>query len=261
MSSSHFVQSYFDAWNHRDPVAVADHLADDGTFCDVPRQTLHSHDELIIDLEQFFSRYRHRYELIGDVLEGPNTIAFQYLMFPPALTKKGRSGDTVCGAEFFSLRGDIAMTIHDYYRAPEGARPADALDLMRQGAQPAKYLKSGLNEKQVATYKERLLQIMQAEQVYLQPDLTLHKLAQVVDCSVNHLSQVLNAGFGKSFFDFLSQYRVEHAKGLLSGVHARSSAVLNVAFAVGFSSNSAFYSAFKKHVGQTPARYRQALSR
>ena len=89
---------------------------------------------------------------------------------------------------------------------------------------------------------------------------TLQTLARTVNCSVHHLSQVINAGFGKSFFDFLNQYRVEHAKALLSDCEAPG-AVLNVAFAVGFSSNSAFYAAFKKHVGQTPARYRRTVRR
>ena len=36
MRTSKFVESYFDAWNHHDPEGVADHLTEDGIFCDVP---------------------------------------------------------------------------------------------------------------------------------------------------------------------------------------------------------------------------------
>ena len=91
----------------------------------------------------------------------------------------------------------------------------------------------------------------------LRPDLTLPKLAQKVGCSGNHLSQVINSEFGTSFFEYLNQYRIDYAKELLSRNNGHSSSILNIAFTVGFNSNSAFYSAFKKRVGITPAQYRQ----
>ena len=100
--------------------------------------------------------------------------------------------------------------------------------------------------------------LVQSQQLFLRSDLTLPKLAETVGCSVNHLSQVINSGFGMSFFDYLNHHRIDHAKELLAASECRSGAILNVAFAVGFNSNSAFYAAFKKRVGQTPAQYRRA---
>jgi len=102
---------------------------------------------------------------------------------------------------------------------------------------------------------------MESQRLFLRSDLTLPKLAQAVDCSINHLSQVINSGFGVSFFDYLNQYRIAHARELLSKPDGQSHAILNIAFTVGFNSNSAFYAAFKKCVGQTPAQYRKAQSR
>ena len=99
--------------------------------------------------------------------------------------------------------------------------------------------------------------IMLEQQAYLRPDLTLPRLADAVGCSVNHLSQVINAGFKMSFFDYLNQHRIQHAKVLLGNLDDQNAAILNVAFTVGFNSNSAFYAAFKKCVGQTPAQYRR----
>lgn len=99
---------------------------------------------------------------------------------------------------------------------------------------------------------------MHNQQAYLWPNLTLPKLADAVGCSANHLSQVINAGFGMSFFDYLNQHRIERAKTLLTQRDMRSSSILNIAFDVGFNSNSAFYAAFKKCVGQTPAQFRQS---
>ena len=118
-------------------------------------------------------------------------------------------------------------------------------------------MKSGLNEAQLLEYKHRLEHIMRSEQAFLRSDLTLPRLANVVNCSVNHLSQVINSGFGVSFFDYLNRYRIDYARELLVQLDSKENAILNIAFAVGFNSNSAFYAAFKKYVGQTPAQYRK----
>ena len=66
------------------------------------------------------------------------------------------------------------------------------------------------------------------------------------------------SSFDMSFFDYLNQYRIQYARELLTRLDGQSNAILNIAFTVGFNSNSAFYAAFKKNVGQTPAEYRRA---
>ena len=82
MHAEKFVESYFDAWNHRDPEGVADHLAADGIYRDVPEHVQINHDELITMLVNFFSSHQHRYEVIGDILTSSNTIALQYRIAP-----------------------------------------------------------------------------------------------------------------------------------------------------------------------------------
>ena len=258
MRSTEFVQSYFDAWNHCDPKGVADHLAAGGIYCDVPEHAQRSHDELVSRLTDFFSEYRHRYELVGDVLKGQNTIAFQYRVCPLETFESSISPNAYRGAEFITLHGDAAITITDFYDIP-GVGQASIVPRLSPGKiQARKYAKSGLSSEQLLEYKERLERIMQSQQAFLRSDLTLPMLAETVDCSVNHLSQVINSGFGMSFFDYLNRYRIEYAKELLSRRDRQGGAILNVAFTVGFNSNSAFYAAFKKRVGKTPAQYRRA---
>jgi AraC-like DNA-binding protein len=258
MRATDFVESYFDAWNHRDPEAVADHLATDGVYRDIPEDVQRSHDELIVSLNEFFSNYRHRYERIGEILKGRDTIAFQYRMCPLGKVGKGESSCSYRGAEFITMHRNAAMTITDYYDIPGAERPSHLARLTSRRAQKPKYAKSGLRGDQLLRYKDRLRHIMESQQLYLRSDLTMPKLATAVDCSVNHLSQVINAGFGMSFFDILNHYRIEHARELLTRLDGQNSAVLNIAFTVGFNSNSAFYAAFKKCVGQTPAQYRRS---
>ena len=258
MHATEFVESYFDAWNHRDAKGVADHLTADGIYRDIPENSRRTHDELITSLTAFFSNHHHRYELIGEILTGENTIAFQYQFCPLGEDTDGKEAKPFIGAEFMSLNGDAAMTITDYYDVPGIERPSKLARLTSRQTHKNKYAKSGLNGEQLLNYKNRLKHMMLEQQVYLQPDLTLPRLAAAVGCSVNHLSQVINAGMGKSFFDYLNQHRIQHAKVLLGDLNDGNSAILNIAFTVGFNSNSAFYAAFKKCVGQTPAQYRRA---
>lgn len=257
MRATHFVESYFDAWNHRDAKGVADHLTADGIYCDVPRNEQRSHDELITDLSDFFSNYPHRYALVGEILTNGNTIAFQYQFSSLGKTGNSEPEAPLCGAEFMTLNGEAAMTITDYYDSPGVARPSQLASLTSREGRKNKYAKSGLNGEQLLGYKTRLEEIMGVQQAYLRPDLTLPKLADAVNCSVNHLSQVINSGFGMSFFDYLNKHRIRRAKELLVNLDDQGSAILNIAFTVGFNSNSAFYAAFKKCVGQTPAQYRR----
>jgi len=246
MQAAKFVESYFDAWNHADPVGVADHLAADGIYIDMPENIQRTHDELIVTLDDFFSEFPHRYELIGEVLSSRNTIAFQYRVCPDP-NKEGNSfAMSYRGAEFMTLNSTAATTITDYFDF--------------SGQQQNKYEKSGLRDEQLLKYKRRLEDLMVREQVYLQPNLTLPVLADAVGCSVNHLSQVINSGFDMSFFDYLNSHRIRHARELLASIDSENIAILNIAFTVGFNSNSAFYAAFKKFVGMAPAQFRRANS-
>ena len=254
--TTRFVESYFDAWNHRDPKGVADHLAADGIYCDIPEHQQRSHDELITSLGAFFAHDRHQYELIGDIQTGRNSLAFQYRVSSPYDDDNGLAR-SYFGAEFMTLSGDAAIIITDYYDVRVMARPQSHVHSAAGRSLQHKYAKSGLNTAQLEEFKCRLETIMRTEKVFLRSDLTLPKLAAAVDCSVNHLSQVINSGFGMSFFDYLNQHRIEYARKLLGEYERHNIAILSVAFAVGFNSNSAFYAAFKKCIGQTPAQYRR----
>ncbi|MES9930149.1 MAG: helix-turn-helix domain-containing protein, partial [Candidatus Thiodiazotropha sp. 6PDIVS] len=75
--------------------------------------------------------------------------------------------------------------------------------------------------------------------------------------SPNYLSQVINEQSGYNFFDFINRYRVDEAKRCLTTPSGQSN-VLSIALDSGFNSKSAFYTAFKRHTGQTPSQYRKS---
>jgi AraC-like DNA-binding protein len=250
-----FVQSYFEAWNRCDAEAIADHLAPEGTYHDVALNQELGRDALIANLNNNFAHERTRYELVGEALYGQSAIAFQYRV--TSLDSNGTDipGSAWYGAEFMTVNDEAALNIADYYEiAPDSERTPGSLP---GGSPHSKYARSGLGEEQLNSYKEALLKLMEEDKEYLNSELTLPNLADLMDCSVNHLSQVINAGFGTSFYDFLNSYRIGDAKDILTADGDASLAILDIPFAVGFNTNSAFYSAFKKATGQTPAQYRR----
>jgi AraC-like DNA-binding protein len=247
MRAAEFVQSYFDAWNHSDPRAVAEHLDKNGTYCDIPANEQHSRVDLVANLTDFFALEHHFYQLIGEVLANDRSIAFQYKM-----SSLDKDGEEAYGAEFVTLDDEGVVKIADYYDLTHTTRPHRS-----NGHVAQKYARSGLDERQLESYRNRLLDLMEKDKAYLQSDLTMPKLASMVNCSVNHLSQAVNAGFGMSFFDFLNNYRIEESKHLLGAHETQAQAILEISFSIGFNSNSAFYAAFKKATGQTPAQYRR----
>jgi AraC-like DNA-binding protein len=91
---------------------------------------------------------------------------------------------------------------------------------------------------------------------YLDPDLTLEKLAQQEKVSSGHLSRIINLYGNKSFNDFINELRVEQAKVFLSDPDYDPYTIVSIGLECGFNSKSTFYSAFKKFTSLTPSQFR-----
>lgn len=103
----------------------------------------------------------------------------------------------------------------------------------------------------------RLHQHMVHKKPYIDPTLTLQKLASEIEIPEKQLSFLINHQIGKHFFDYINDFRIKEAKVLLSD--QRDLTVLEVLYDVGFNSKSSFYTAFKKHIGLTPTQFRNQL--
>jgi len=260
MKAADFVASYLDAWNRQDSRAIAEHLAENGTYLDIPDQQNMGREELAAHLDELFLQETNYYELIGEVLVGENTIAFQYKVHSRGAPDTGDPSEDWYGAEFVTLNSGVAVEIADYYEQRGIPSPTSPLADAAPAARVKRYAKSGLGSRQMDEVMQQLTSVMETRQLYLQPNLTLPELADSLDRSVNHVSQAINAGFGMSFFDFLNQYRVRDAMRLLRPADGSAPTVLSVALEVGFNSTSTFYVAFKKVTGKTPAQYRRSIA-
>ncbi|GAB2943332.1 hypothetical protein GCM10027048_04950 [Hymenobacter coalescens] len=106
---------------------------------------------------------------------------------------------------------------------------------------------------------ETVRRYMQAQQPYLDPDLTLNALAAGLQLPPHVLSRIINDGFGQSFFDYINGYRVEAFKRRMREPDAQRFTMLSLALEVGFNSKTAFNRAFKKQTGQTPREHQHSL--
>lgn len=103
-----------------------------------------------------------------------------------------------------------------------------------------------------------VLSFMTAREPFLDPGLTLRKLARQIAMPERDLSRLINEVEGLHFFDFVNRHRVAKAAAILSDPDQVRRTILDIAHDVGFNSKSSFNSAFLKHIGQTPSSYRQA---
>ena len=136
--------------------------------------------------------------------------------------------------------------------SPTKPEPPDALPEQRK-----KYEKSSLSEEVEEAILQKLTRLMTTEKSYLQPDLSLPKLAALLNTTPHHLSQLLNDRLAQSFFDLLAQYRIREAQQLLRQPATANLKIDEIAGRVGYHSTSAFHTAFKRLTGQTPAQFRQ----
>jgi len=131
--------------------------------------------------------------------------------------------------------------------------PATELDDRHAG----KYSRSRLRDDSARYYLGKLNALMATERVFLESDLSLGSLAARIKLSPHHLSQILNETLHKSFYDYINEQRVDHARRLLQEPQA---SITDIAFDSGFNSKNSFYNAFKRHCGVSPSEFRRQVS-
>lgn len=121
----------------------------------------------------------------------------------------------------------------------------------------ARYEKSTLTIEQLEGYAHKLEALMNEDQVYLQHDLSLVKLAQLMRVPSHHVTQVLSLKIKANFYDYINGFRVNHACLLLQ---EEGGVILEVIAArSGFNSKVSFNRHFKSVKGCTPSGYRVSL--
>ena len=121
----------------------------------------------------------------------------------------------------------------------------------------SKYKTSSLTKSQIEQYKKKLLEYMENEKPYLEPELKIQDLAADLSLHPRYLSQVINETLDQNFYDFINDYRIKEAQDQLIDRENGHRTVLEILYDVGFNAKSTFNHVFKKKTGVTPTQYRK----
>ncbi len=100
-----------------------------------------------------------------------------------------------------------------------------------------------------------------AQEAFKTTDLSLEKIAFTLSSSTHKLSAIFNNVYKMTFADFVNRQRIKSIQLQMADAGVmRNFTIEALARQTGFASRSAFYNAFKKIVGVSPAEYRSALS-
>lgn len=110
-----------------------------------------------------------------------------------------------------------------------------------------------------ALYRQ-LENLMDSEHVYRHNDVSLDKLADMLQTNRAYVSRVINQYAGMSFYDYIHSRRISEAAAILSDP-GNDIPLKALSDELGYNSMSAFYRYFQKETGVPPSKYREESRR
>ena len=150
----------------------------------------------------------------------------------------------------YLLAAAFALTVHLL-----GYHAIGSLDNLPKIQPNGKYITSPLSTGQLEQGKQALLDLMQREKPYLNPELKISNLAIALKMPSHHLSQILNEHLGTGFYEFVNTYRVRAAQEMLRNDRFAHYSIVAVGMDCGFANKTSFNRVFKKMTSQTPSEY------
>ncbi len=108
---------------------------------------------------------------------------------------------------------------------------------------------------------KKLKILFDQKKIYKNQDLSLQKLAQMLESNTTYISSIINGRFGMSFKTLLNKYRIGEARKLLVTDDFANYSVEGIAHEVGYQSRSTFYQEFRQNTGVTPKDYIEGYRR
>ena len=124
-----------------------------------------------------------------------------------------------------------------------------------------KYSSSSLKGSEEIRLFYRLKRLIEDENLYLDPDLTLKNVADRLATNTKYLSQVVNHHANTNFQQFLNTYRIEEVKQKITDQDYQNLTLYGIAMQCGFKNKSTFYKVFKEMTGHTPRSFLKASRR
>lgn len=114
-------------------------------------------------------------------------------------------------------------------------------------------------EKTLAPIIQALNQKMTEEKLYLNPELNIGDLANMLAIHAYQLSKLINTQLNKNFYEFVNDFRVQEFKTLVANPKNKHISILGLALDAGFNSKASFNRIFKNSTGTTPSEFRESF--
>ncbi len=115
------------------------------------------------------------------------------------------------------------------------------------------------NSPETEHWKSKIETLIQEEQLFENPELTLTDVAKKLKTNASVISKTINQGFQMNFNDCINTYRIDAVKIRFANGEHKKSTLLGIAYDCGFNSKATFNRAFKKNTGKTPKEYLSQL--
>ena len=112
-----------------------------------------------------------------------------------------------------------------------------------------------LDEYQIEALKAELLRYFEEEEPFLNPQLNLKIIADILELNSNKMSFLINKAFHLNFNDFVNLYRLDYFKVIALDPKNAHITILGLAFESGFNSKAVFNTFFKKMEKMTPSSW------
>lgn len=205
----------------------------------------------------------------GSILQGPSTEpeAIQRIRkglasgnsFKETITNYRKNGDPyICKLVIHPVYNSIKELVNFLAFEVDGDDIEDPNKIPMMNLN-SKYRTSSLRGLDEIRLYEDIQMVMKEEKVYLDPDLSLRKLAIKLDTNTKYLSQVINHFGGVNFMTYINAFRVEEVKQYIKRGEHREHTFYGVAQRCGFKNKSTFYKVFREQEGMPPSKYANLL--
>lgn len=137
----------------------------------------------------------------------------------------------------------------------------EIMDIVWETELPLENRKKLLPDDKLEETKAELIDLMDSKKPFLDCELSLVKLADLMNTSTHLLSYVINTGFNENFYQFVNRYRIEESKKLLLDPNMNHLSLVGIGYEVGFNSKTVFNTTFKKMTEFTPTEFKKTSNR
>ncbi|PYF82291.1 AraC family transcriptional regulator [Marinomonas alcarazii] len=139
--------------------------------------------------------------------------------------------------------------------APHVSEASDQSEKTTSAEQSKDKPQHPLTDDEVKDIVHKIDVLLSTKEVFLDPDLTLDRLARKACIPARQISAAINQVYGRNISQVVNEYRIERAKTLLL---TTNKAITQIYMDSGFQTKSNFHREFSRVTQQTPSAFRRA---